>query len=197
MHRPNLPALILFFCTALAPPGRGQERVVDFRYAPAESCTLICLPDDWLKTAVRTGGALMYDFGPGPYGRGLTSITIGVRGDSLRVIGQTFKDPRVPVLTTRLTAREATIEEEAFSVIPRKNAPPPALWRGGTIRRTGGLNGCIGWASPADTVDEAFRNAAWGDGPSGPLCRTRPPRVRPSALRSASSNRTSGAPVRG
>ncbi len=164
MYRAHLHAFILFFCALLAAPSRGQERSVDFRYAPAESCTLICLPDDWLKTAVRTGGALMYDFGPGPYGRGLTSIAVGIRGDSLRVTEHTFADPRVPILTTRLAGRGTSIEELAFSVIPDKITPPPTIWRGGTIRRTGGLNGCIGWASPADTVDEAFRNAAWGTG---------------------------------
>ena len=164
MHRTGCPSLLISLCTLIAAPGRGQDRTVDFRYAPAESGTLICLPDDWLKTAVSSSGALIYDFGPGPYGRGLTSIAFGIRGDSLRVTGQSFADPRVPVLTTRLAGHGTNIEQLAFSLVPEKMGHPPATWRGGTIRRTGGLNGCIGWASPADSVDGAFRNVAWGTG---------------------------------
>ena len=162
-HRFSPLTILILSLTSIA-PGTGQVRTVDFRYAPAESCTLICLPEDWLKTAVSSTGALMYDFGPGPYARGLTSITVGARGDSLHVAGQSFGDPRVPILTTRLAGRSVTIELKAFSLVPETMTHPPATWRGGTIRRTGGLNGCIGWASPADTVEEAFRNAAWGTG---------------------------------
>ena len=164
MHRTGCPSLLISLCTLLVAPGRGQERIVDFRFAPAESWTVICLPDDWLKTAVGSNGALLYDFGPGPYGRGLTSISVEMRADSLRVTGQSFGDPRVPVLTTRLAGHGTVVEEEALSLVPEKMTFPPAVWRDGTIRRTAGLNGCIGWASPADTVDEAFRNAAWGAG---------------------------------
>ena len=87
-----------------------------------------------------------------------------MREDSLRVTGQSFDDPRVPILTTRLAEHGSVLEEQAFSLVPEKMALPPAVWRGGTIRRTAGLNGCIGWASPADSVDESFRNAAWGAG---------------------------------
>jgi hypothetical protein len=164
MRPPKCVLLLFSLCALLAPPGRGQERIVDFRYAPAESWTVICLPDDWLKTAVGNSGALLYDFGPGPYGRGLTSIAVGMREDSLLVTGQSFDDPRVPILSTRLTGRGTVIEEQAFSLVPEKMTFPPAVWRGGRIRRTAGLNGCIGWACPADSVDEAFRNAAWGAG---------------------------------
>jgi len=49
-----------------------QNRVVDFKFAPANYLTAICLPDDWLKTLVWERGALAYDFGPGPYARPLT-----------------------------------------------------------------------------------------------------------------------------
>jgi hypothetical protein len=164
MRPPKSVLLPFSLCALLARPGSGQERRVDFRYAPAESWTVICLPDDWLKTAVGSTGALLYDFGPGPYGRGLTSIAVGMRKDSLSVNGQSFADPRVPVLTTRLAGHGTVVEEQAFSLVPEKMTFPPAVWRGGTIRRTAGLNGCVGWASPADTVDEAFRNAAWGTG---------------------------------
>jgi hypothetical protein len=164
MRRAIFFSLLFSLCTLLVAPGRGQERTVDFRYAPAESWTVICLPDDWLKTAVGSNGALLYDFGPGPYGRGLTSIAVEIREDSLRVTGQSFADPRVPILTTRLAGHGTVVEEQAFSLVPEKMTFPPAVWHGGTIRRTAGLNGCIGWASPADTVDESFRNAAWGAG---------------------------------
>ena len=164
MHRALWSSLLFSILSLTSAAGRAQERTVDYRWAPAESCTLICLPDDWLKTAVSSSGALMYDFGPGPYGRGLTSITVGVRGDSLHVTRQYFSDPRVPIITTRLAGHETNLEQQAFSLVTGTSGHPPSTWRGGTIRRTGGLNGCIGWASPADTVDEAFRNAAWGTG---------------------------------
>jgi hypothetical protein len=106
-----------------------------------------------------------------------------MREDSLRVTGQSFADPRVPILTTRLAGHGTTIEQLAFSLVPEKMDHPPATWRGGTIRRTGGLNGCIGWAAPPDSVDEAFRNAAWGTGrPIRYAVRVRPGSAKRVAL---------------
>jgi hypothetical protein len=136
--------------------------VIDFRYAPAESWTLICQPDDWLKSAVTSSGALAYDFGPGPYARPLTTITVRVREESLRVRRQWFPEARVPLLATLLSGPTTTAEQHAFALIPDHSGPHATTWKSGTVRRSGGLNGCIGWAQPPDSVDGAFRNAAWG-----------------------------------
>jgi len=43
-------------------PGRATGRTVDFRYAPPQTWTAICRPDDPHKTLVREDGALLYGF---------------------------------------------------------------------------------------------------------------------------------------
>src|SRR5574341_412169 len=80
----------------------GQHRQVDFRFAPENYFTAICLPDDWQKTLVSEQGALAYDFGPGPYAKPLTEINVGIKGKEPRVNRQYLQDSRVPIVTTEL-----------------------------------------------------------------------------------------------
>ena len=49
---------------------------VDYAYAPARWMTPICLVDDWQKSLVDDKGQLVYDFGPGPYARAKTVLSV-------------------------------------------------------------------------------------------------------------------------
>lgn len=151
-------AFVLFFSTQ----SLAQDHIVDFRFAPKNFLTAICLPDDWQKTAVTETGALAYDFGPGPYARALTEISIGCKGKELKIVRQYFADSRVPIAVTQYSADAVAITASAFALVQENKALPITAFLNGKIKRLGGLNGCIGWATPAGTVDPAFRNVAWG-----------------------------------
>jgi Bacterial alpha-L-rhamnosidase 6 hairpin glycosidase domain len=140
----------------------AQDRLVDFRFAPQNYLTAICLPDDWQKTLVTETGALAYDLGPGPYAKALTEVTVGVKEKNLRVVRQYFADPRVPIAITEYADEGVSLTVSAFVLVPEKTAPSTNTFLNGKVQRIGGLNGCIGWATPAGTVDPAFRNVAWG-----------------------------------
>jgi hypothetical protein len=140
----------------------SQKRNVDFRFAPENYLTAICLPDDWQKTLVTETGALAYDLGPGPYAKALTEVAVGVKGKNLRVARQYFADPRVPIATTEYSGDGISITTSAFARVQEKSAPSVNTFLNGKVQRVGGLNGCIGWATPAEAVDPAFRNVAWG-----------------------------------
>ncbi len=140
----------------------AQDRLVDFRFAPQNYLAAICLPDDWQKTLVTETGALAYDLGPGPYAKALTEVAVGVKGKNLRVARQYFADPRVPIAITAYSGDGISITTSAFALVQEKSAPIANTFLNGKVQRIGGLNGCIGWATPAGAVDPAFRNVAWG-----------------------------------
>ena len=142
-------------------PSRGQQ-AVDFRFAPAHWQTIICMPDDWLKTMVSDQGALTYDYGPGPYARPLTEISVGVKGVSLRVSRQYLEDPRVPIVTTTSEGDRLTMKQKAFALVPDKPSTLPKDGKKARVRRSGGLNGCVSWAVPPAGTDPAFRNVRLG-----------------------------------
>jgi hypothetical protein len=141
----------------------GQHRQVDFRFAPEYYFTAICLPDDWQKTLVSAQGALAYDFGPGPYAKPLTEISIGLKEQELRVNRQYLQDPRVPIVTTEWVGDGVTMQQHAFALIPQNPQLHTPDQINEKIQRLDGLNGCVGWASPSGKVDPAFRNVAWGN----------------------------------
>ena len=152
----------LVFILAQTSGAFSQERAVDFRFAPKNYLTAICLPDDWQKTTVTENGALAYDLGPGPYARALTEISIGLKGKELKVVRQYFADPRVPIAVTEYSADGVAITASAFALVQENKTPSVNIFLNGKVQRVGGLNGCIGWAMPPGTVDPAFRNVAWG-----------------------------------
>ncbi|MCG3117947.1 MAG: hypothetical protein ALAOOOJD_00072 [bacterium] len=139
-----------------------QAPAVDFRFTPKNYLTAICLPDDWQKTLVTETGALAYDLGPGPYARPLTEVTLGLKSKDLKITRHYFADPRLPIATAEYSADGVTMKTAAFALVEEKQAPTRNLFLDGKVQRVGGLNGCIGWAAPAGTVDPAFRNVAWG-----------------------------------
>ena len=96
-------------------PAEGASRpVVDFRYAPPEWQTAICLPDDPCKSLVDKSGALLYHFGQG--GREFaTRIAVQVTGGAVWKKQELFS-PRVPIVRTYRAAPGVEIVEEAFAV---------------------------------------------------------------------------------
>ena len=158
----SLPVFLIFF---VGLPGSAQETdqlTADFRYAPSTSFAVICLPDDWLKTVVTNEGALGYDFGPGPYARPLTQISVGVLDDTLSPVRQYLADPSVPAISTEFEGRGVRMSQIAFATVADSIIPFPADPSFGFYRRVGGLNGCVAWCAPSPQIPESFHHVAWG-----------------------------------
>jgi hypothetical protein len=159
--------LIVSFVVVFTSPlkSHSQDLKVDFQYAPSRHLTAICFPDDWQKTLVTEAGALAYDFGPGPYARPLTTISVEVKSGDSKVLRQRFDDAKVPIAVTLLGAGDVRVEQRAFALAPQPSAVRlhlPGSNIQSRVLRLGGLTGCVSWANPDSTVDPAFRNVAWG-----------------------------------
>ncbi len=148
---------------ALTTAVSGQNRQVDFQWAPATYFTVVGLPDDWQKTMVTENGSLAYDFGPGPYARNLTSVHFALSGRSLTVDSQRLPNGKTPIVKTLLVAPDAELRLTSFSVIPENyTSPKPSSRLNGMVSRFDGLNGARGWVRPSSDLDPAFANVAWG-----------------------------------
>jgi hypothetical protein len=86
---------------------------VDFRYAPPEWQTAICLPDDPHKTLVDRSGELLYH-----YNQGDREFATRVRVETVPGAvwqRQELHSPRIPIVRTFRTADGLDIREEAFA----------------------------------------------------------------------------------
>ena len=147
-------------CSAAA--ASADAPVLDFRYAPTNWQTAICLPDDWQKTLVGKDGALLYDY-PGPFAGFGTRIAFDLTEGSTWT-GQQLDSARVPIVRTTKSAGEVEIVEEAFAVapaLPRLESPKSAALR---VERVGTSQTLIGWAVPRQPCDVAFCNIRVGYG---------------------------------
>ena len=79
-----------------------DAKTVDFRYAPPQWQTAICLPDDPQKTLVDKSGELLYHYSQGGREFG-TRIAVQVTGDAVWQ-KQELLSPRVPIVRTYRTA---------------------------------------------------------------------------------------------
>lgn len=140
----------------------GQQRTVDYRYAPDYFHTPIGFVDDWQKTMVNEKGALLYDFGPGPYVRANTIIGLGLKGKELKVGSQRLEHARVPIVITELSGDGVNLTLETFALVPRQSQTAKRSGTKSNVHRRLGLNGALAWANPTGEVDPAFRNVAWG-----------------------------------
>jgi len=130
------------------------QDAVDFRYAPPEWQTAICLPDDPHKSLVDRSGELIYHYNQG--GREFAT-RVGVE-----VVGgaawrkQELLSPRVPIVRTLRAADGLEIVEEAFAVtdLRQTNFPASPLQR----LDSGGTSG--GWAKPPVGLDPSLKNIA-------------------------------------
>lgn len=160
-----LAAMTAWMAGAGAPALRAAEsapgRVVDFRYGIPTWHQPLGVPDDWHKPLANERGALLYDFGPGPYVQPLTTVELGAEGQALTVVSQDWvESPRTPAVRTRLQRDGATVELTTLAVAPEK----PAVSEGRTERweRLDGISGAPDWARTTGAISPEFRNVAWG-----------------------------------
>jgi hypothetical protein len=140
----------------------GAERVVDFRYGMPTWHQPLGIPGDWHKPLANERGALLLDFGPGPYVQGLTGIELSAEGAPLEFVSQTFVDsPRVPVMRSLLKRGADSVEVTTFTAAPA--APDESNGRTAQYERLDGISGVPHWAQPAAGVSPEFRNVAWGN----------------------------------
>ncbi len=135
-------------------------RDVDQSYAPATWHTPLGLPDDWHKPMADDRGALLYDFGPGPYAKPLTVVEFGLADTPLTRERQWFESARVPIVRTTLANGNTRVEVTTLAVPPEKTADSNA--RFARYERLDGISGALGWAQPSTPCSPEFRNVAWG-----------------------------------
>jgi len=115
--------------------------------------TLICLPDDPVKTLVGREGQFFLDFGSGGPRNFQTSFEFGLVEGS-EWLDQVLPDARIPLLVTHKQSKGFAIEETTFLEIPSDQEPKPKAVR------YDGFETLTGWAEPSIPSDPAFRDAA-------------------------------------
>ena len=151
-------------CTLAAPlfaASPEPSRVVDLRYGIPTWHQPLGVPDDWHKPMANERGALLYDFGPGPYVLPSTAVEASAAGEPFKFERQTWVDtPRTPIVRSHLTRGTDAIEVTTLALPPAT----PAISDGRTAawERLDGITGALGWARPAAGVSPEFRNVAWG-----------------------------------
>lgn len=155
---PRATVLLIILSTAAF----AAERTVDLRYGMPTWHQPLGTPGDWHKPMANERGALLYDFGPGPYVQGLTVVELGAEGVPLEFVSQNFADsPRLPVMRSRLRRGADTAELLTLSLAPA--APAVSDGRTPDYERLDGISGVPHWAQPADGVSPEFRHVAWGN----------------------------------
>jgi hypothetical protein len=115
-------AAAMVFCAA-ADPAPGTD-AVDFRYAPPEWQTAICLPDDPDKSLVDRSGELLYHYGQGGREFGTRVSVEAAEGATWQK--QEVLSPRVPIVRTFGAAEGLEIVEEAFAVTDLRQTKAPS-----------------------------------------------------------------------
>ncbi len=151
----RLVSLALAATAAAANPDSGAG-IVDFRYAPPEWQTAICLPDDPCKTLVDRSGELLYHYGQG--GREFAT-RIGVDlGVGAAWEKQELASARVPRVRTHRGVDGLKIVEEAFAVTARLAAPEAPTNDLRRVDAGGGVN--RNWADLPEGADASLADIA-------------------------------------
>ncbi|SDR84808.1 hypothetical protein [Opitutus sp. GAS368] len=139
----------------------AADRTVDLRFGIPTWHQPLGVPDDWHKPMADERGALLYDFGPGPYVQPATTVAAAAAGKPFALERQDWVDsPRLPALRTVLRRGPDTIEITTLALPPA--APAPSEGRTATYERLDGITGALGWAKPPGEASPEFRNVAWG-----------------------------------
>ncbi len=136
-----------------------------FPYSPDAWRTPLCYVDDWHKSLVDHQGNLAYDFGPGPYAKPKTTISVDLKNVDLKVTEQSLYAAHIPIVETIMLGEKAALKLETFSLYDSSRIYPPEFppFRYG-VERYNGYVGAVAWADPDRPADPAFRNVAWGTG---------------------------------
>lgn len=155
---PRALTFLALLCTAAL----AAERTVDLRYGIPTWHQPLGIPGDWHKPMANERGALLYDFGPGPYVQGLTVVELTADSAPLEFVNQTFvESPRVPMMRSRLRRGADSVEITTLALAPE--APAESNGRTAQYERLDGISGVEYWALPAAGVSPEFRNVAWGN----------------------------------
>lgn len=158
---PRVAACLAASLSLLFPASVCAERVVDFRYGIPTWHQPLGVPEDWHKPMASERGALLYDFGPGPYVQALTVVELSAEGEPFRHQNQTFLETaRVPIMRSTLARGDDRIELTTLSVAPAQVSASNGRTK--DYERLDGISGAIDWARPGDGVSPEFRNTAWG-----------------------------------
>ncbi|MEO7598548.1 MAG: hypothetical protein ABIV50_06425 [Opitutus sp.] len=142
-------------------PATFAERVVDLRYGIPTWHQPLGIPNDWHKPMANERGALLYDFGPGPYVQPSTTVELSATGAAFDLKQQDWAvSPQVPIVKSVLTRNAVSIEVTTLSVAPELAAESNG--RAKEYERLDGITGSLGWARPGDDVSPEFHNVAWG-----------------------------------
>lgn len=145
----------------LAAAPAPAEHVVDFRYGIPTWHQPLGIPEDWHKPMANERGALLYDFGPGPYVQGLTVVEASAEGAPFAFERQTFVDnARLPAVRSQLRRGKDALIVTTLSLPPADASISDG--RGQGYERLDGITGSLGWSRPGDDVSPEFRNVAWG-----------------------------------
>lgn len=160
MHR-WIPIAALLHAPLSAAAATPLPSAVDFRYAPPEWQTAICLPDDPHKTLVDRSGELLYHYHQGGREFG-TRLGVEVVPDA-RWERQELLSPRLPIVRTFRTADGLEILEEAFALTGQQ----PVTTKEPALRRLDGTDVNRDWAHPPAGFSPSLRDIALHYG--GPL----------------------------
>lgn len=134
----------------------GQSGImkVDHSYSPPWWQTLICLPDDPVKTLVGKEGQMFGDFNyPGPRHFSFSLQLDGKTPATWK--SQQLQSAIVPLLITRKESDGVQIEEKTFLQIPGEQAV-------NSIERYDSRRIERGWSQPHGSCDSAFNDVAYG-----------------------------------
>lgn len=138
----------------------AATRHVDHRYSPPTWHAALGWPGDWHEPMADERGALLFDFGPGPYAKPLTSVDFTLADQDPAPIAQRWADATAPIIATERRSATAKLEITTLSLPPETAAA--SLARFPTYERLDGIPGAKGWARPSDGTAPEFSSVAWG-----------------------------------
>ncbi|WEK34539.1 MAG: hypothetical protein P0Y53_18795 [Candidatus Pseudobacter hemicellulosilyticus] len=99
----------------------GQQRQVDYRYAPAWQASCISFPDDTCKTLVGPEGQLLYHFGGKRYfpyanDRGFRTVIHFLADEAVLFQQQQLLDARIPIVQTTARLQGMPVQQEAIAI---------------------------------------------------------------------------------
>jgi hypothetical protein len=114
------------------PAADAARRTIDFSYAPTSGWTLICRPDDPLKTLVREDGALLYGFRASSFDAWSFDAVLEFHAQTadapLPVIEQRTETARRPIVHTSISYPSVTLELTTFASAESGRRCDVVLW---------------------------------------------------------------------